>query len=68
VSSSHGHIEFRGGVIEIVDTSRNGIYVKFDGEPLMRINQRAAIQASGYMTLGLPPDDPRAVRIQFTLE
>ncbi|HVO95327.1 MAG TPA: adenylate/guanylate cyclase domain-containing protein, partial [Terriglobales bacterium] len=25
VSSSHGHIEFRGGVIEIVDTSRNGI-------------------------------------------
>lgn len=68
VSSSHGHIEFRGGVIEIVDTSRNGIYVEFAGEPVTRINTRTAIRGSGSMTLGLPPQDPRAVRIEFTVE
>src|SRR6185503_7302229 len=68
VSNSHGHIEFRGGVIEIVDTSRNGIYVEFEGEPVARIDERIAVRASGSMTLGLPPHDPRAVRIEFTLE
>ena len=68
VSNSHGHIEFRGGVIEIVDTSRNGIYVEFEGEPVARIDERIAVRTSGSMTLGLPPHDPRAVRIEFTLE
>ena len=68
VSNSHGHIEFRGGVIEIVDTSRNGIYVEFKGEPVARINERIAVRASGSMTLGLPPHDPRAVRIEFMVE
>lgn len=68
VSNSHGRFEFRGGVIEIVDTSRNGIYVEFENESVTRINERAAVQASGYMTLGLPPHDPRAVRIEFMVE
>lgn len=68
VSSSHGQVEFRGGIIEVVDTSRNGIYVVFDGEPPFRVNNRLALLASGHMTLGRPPHDPQAISLQFTIE
>ena len=68
VSSSHGQVEFRGGVVDVVDTSRNGIYVVFDGEPPFRVNKRLALLASGHMTLGRPPHDPQAISLQFTIE
>ncbi len=68
VSSSHGQVEFRGGMVEVVDTSRNGIYVVFDGEPGLRVNERLALRSSGHMTLGRPPDEPRAISLQFTVE
>lgn len=68
VSSSHGQVEFRGGFVEVVDTSRNGIYVVFDGEPAFRVNKRLALLSSGHMTLGRPPHDPQAISLQFTIE
>jgi class 3 adenylate cyclase len=68
VSSSHGQIEFRGGIVEVVDTSRNGIYVVFDGEPPFRVNNRLALHSSGHMTLGRRPQDPEAISLQFTIE
>lgn len=68
VSSSHGQVEFRGGIVEVVDTSRNGIYVVFDGEPAFRVIKRLALHSSGHMTLGRPPHDPEAISLQFTIE
>jgi class 3 adenylate cyclase len=68
VSSSHGQVEFRGGIVEVVDTSRNGIYVVFEGEPPFRVNKRLALLSSGHMTLGRPPHDPQAISLQFTIE
>jgi adenylate cyclase len=68
VSSSHGQVEFRGGIVEVVDTSRNGIYVVFDGKPAVRVNNRLALLSSGHMTLGRPPHDPQAISLDFTIE
>jgi class 3 adenylate cyclase len=68
VSSSHGQIEFRGGVIEVVDTSRNGIYVVFEGEAPFRVNNRLALHSSGHMTLGRRPHDPQVISLRFIIE
>lgn len=68
VSNSHGQFEFRGEIIELVDTSRNGIYISFDGEPAFRVNKRLALRASGRMALGRPSHDPQAISLQFTIE
>jgi hypothetical protein len=68
VSNSHGQIEIRGGIAEVVDTSRNGIYVIFDGEPSVRVAKRLALHSSGKMTIGRPPSDPQAIVITFVIE
>ena len=68
VSSSHGQVEFRGGIVEVVDTSRNGIYVVFDGEAPFRVNNRLPLHTSGHMTLGRRPNDPQAISLQFRIE
>ncbi|HSK29334.1 MAG TPA: adenylate/guanylate cyclase domain-containing protein [Candidatus Limnocylindria bacterium] len=68
VSNSHGQVEFRGGAIEVVDTSRNGIFIAFENEPAFRVHHRTVLRASGHMTLGLPPHDPRAIRVDFRIE
>lgn len=68
VSGSHGQIEFRGGKAELVDTSRNGIFVAFGDGPFFRVSKRLLLRDQGRMSLGRPGDDPQAVIIEFSLE
>lgn len=69
ISGSHGQIEFRGGQIELVDTSTNGTYVSIVGEPFKLVHKkRLALRDGGRMCLGRPPDDPAAVFLEFTVE
>jgi len=68
VSSSHGQIEFRGRAVEVVDTSRNGIYVAFGDGEFFLVDKRLGLRASGRMTLGRAPHDDQAIVLEFKLE
>lgn len=69
VSGSHGQIEFRGGQIELVDTSTNGTYVAFGAESFKLVHRaRLALHGAGRMCLGRPPEDPEAIVLEFTIQ
>src|ERR1700674_1749715 len=67
-SGNHGQIELRGGKVELVDTSRNGIYVAFSDEKFFVMSKRLVLRDSGRMTLGRPPSDPAAIGAEFQLD
>lgn len=68
VSGSHGQIEFRGGAAEVVDMSRNGIYITFDGSQFFKVKERLVLRTSGRMTLGRVPTDGEAIWLEFRVE
>ncbi|MEY4763838.1 MAG: hypothetical protein RI907_511 [Pseudomonadota bacterium] len=67
VSRSHARIESHSGHIYLSDLSYNGTHVKFDHDDQVLTLRRGTctLHGCGIITLGAPPNDPSATRIEF---
>jgi len=68
VSRRHLLIAWEGGRFVITDQSSNGTYITgTDGTNHHLLGESLALAGSGEMYLGLPPEDPTAVRLSYTV-
>ncbi|MDX5332576.1 MAG: FHA domain-containing protein [Gammaproteobacteria bacterium] len=68
VSRRHLSISWDDGHFVVTDSSSNGTFVvDADGVTHHLSGEQLALSGSGVMYLGLPPDDPRAVKLGFRL-
>ena len=68
VSGSHGQVEWRGGMADVVDISRNGIFICFGDEQYFQVDERLVLRGSGRMSLGRPPHDADADFVEIRVE
>ena len=69
VSSRHAAIELWGGQFVLVDTSLNGVNVRFDGMPdPFRAPGQMRLRKSGTLWFGRYPKDPMAASATFVCE
>ncbi|WP_068115631.1 FHA domain-containing protein [Tropicimonas marinistellae] len=66
VSRRHATISVMQGVAELVDHSSAGTFLAFqDGRRLDLLRRNVTLAGSGRLSLGMPPDDPRAQALRF---
>ena len=70
VSSHHGQFERRGGNVMLIDTSRNGIHVRFGDTAAFMTTYGTAVQlrTTGRIAFGQPFEAPGVIVADFTLE
>ncbi|HRF12300.1 MULTISPECIES: adenylate/guanylate cyclase domain-containing protein [unclassified Candidatus Accumulibacter] len=68
-SSHHAAIEYWGGHFVLLDTSLNGVYLRFDGMPdTFRAPGQIHLRKSGTLWFGRYPQDPEAAAATFVCE
>lgn len=68
VSRRHLSISWDGGRFVVTDSSSNGTFVVDAAGVTHHLSgERLALSGGGVMYLGLPPDDPRAVKLIYRL-
>lgn len=66
VSREHARIEWGGGAFSLVDLSRFGTWLRFDGqEPLLLRRDSCRLHGSGQIALGVSFADPSAPVLRF---
>ena len=68
VSRHHLKISWEEGRFVVTDQSSNGTYLRApDGDVQHLHGESIPLEGEGVMFLGLPPDDPTAVQVEFTV-